>query len=121
MITHPDCAFAVGILSQFIQNPGNTHWEALKRVMVYLGVTKDLWLTFGGQSQKLVEGFCDSDYANQSDCHSIAGFTYMFGQGAVTWSSKKQQLIVLSTVEAEYIAQAHGMKEALWLHAHVHQ
>lgn len=48
MITRPDCAFAVGILSQFIQNPGNVHWKALKWVMVYLGSTKDLWLTFGG-------------------------------------------------------------------------
>jgi hypothetical protein len=115
MITRPDCAFAIGILSQFVQNPGNAHWEALKRVMVYLGVTKDLWLTFGGRTQKLIEGFCDSDYANQSDRHSIAGFTYLFGQGAVTWSSKKQQLIALSTVEAEYIAQAHAAKEALWL------
>ena len=115
MITRPDCAFAIGILSQFVQNPGNAHWEALKRVMVYLGVTKDLWLTFGGWSQKLIEGFCDSDYANQSDHHSIVGFTYLFGHRAVTWSSKKQQLIALSTVEAEYIAQAHAAKEALWL------
>ena len=115
MITRPDCAFAVGILSQFIQNPGNVHWEALKRVMVYLGSTKDLWLTFGGRSRKLVEGFCDSDYANQRDRHSIAGFAYHFGQGAITWSSKKQQIIAMSTVEAEYIAQAHAAKEALWL------
>ena len=67
MITRPDCAFAIGILSQCIQNPRNAHWEALKRVMVYLGSTKDLWLTFGGRSQKLIEGFCDSDYANQRD------------------------------------------------------
>jgi hypothetical protein len=106
--------FTVGILSQFIQNSGHVHWEALKQVMVYLGST-NLWLTFGRQTQKLLEGFWDSDYANQLDCHSIAGFTYHFGQGAVAWSSKKQQLIALSTVEAEYIAQAHTTKEALWL------
>jgi hypothetical protein len=74
---------------------------------------KDLWLTFGGWSQKLVEGFCNSDYANQRDHHCIAGFAYHFGQGAVIWSSKKQQIIALSTVEAEYIAQAHAVKEAL--------
>ena len=119
MIMRPDCAFAVGILSQFVQNPGNAHWEALKRVMVYLGMTKDLWLTFGGRSRKLVEGFCDSDYANQRDRHSIAGFSYHFGQGAISWSSKKQQVIALSTVEAEYIAQAHAAKEALWLRSFI--
>jgi hypothetical protein len=94
-------------------------WEALKRLIVYLGSTKDLWLTFGGWSRKLVEGFCDSDYANQQDHHSIAGYAYHFGQGAVTWSLKKQQIIALSTVEAEYIAQAHATKEALWLRTFV--
>jgi hypothetical protein len=70
---------------------------------------------FGRWSQKLIEGFRNSDYANQQDCHLIAGSAYHFGQGAVTWSSKKQQIIALSTVEAEYIAQAHTAKEALWL------
>jgi len=83
--------------------------------MLYLGLTKDLWLTFGGWTQKLVEGFCNPDYANQQDCHSIAGFAYHFGQGAISWSSKKQQIVALSTVKAKYIAQAHAMKEALWL------
>jgi hypothetical protein len=83
--------------------------------MVYLGSTKDLWLTFGGRSQKLVEVFCDSDYANQQYRHSIAGFAYHFGQGAITWSSKKQQIVAMSTVEAEYVAQAHAAKEVLWL------
>ena len=121
MITRPDCAFAIGILSQFIQNPGNAHWEALKWVIVYLGATKDLWLTFGGRSQKLVEGFCDSNYANQQDHHSIVGFAYHFGQGAISWSSKKQQVIALSTVKAEYIAQAHAAKEALWLRSFVNE
>src|ERR1700720_3777810 len=119
MITQPDCAFVIGILSQFIQNPGNAHWEALTQVMVYLGSMKDLWLTFGGRSQKLVEGFCDSNYANQQDRHSIAGFAYRFRQGAISWSSKKQQVIALSTVEAKYIAQAHTAKEALWLHSFI--
>ena len=54
MITQPDCMFAVGILLQFIQNPGNVHWEALKQVMVYMGSMKDLWLTFSGQSHRRI-------------------------------------------------------------------
>ena len=48
VISRPDAAFAVSTLLQFIQNPGPAHWEALKRVIVFLGTTKDLWLTFGG-------------------------------------------------------------------------
>ena len=61
MISRPDCAFVVSTLAQFVQNPAKIHWDALKRVMVYLGTTKDLWLTFGGGSRAkpLAKGFCD--------------------------------------------------------------
>ena len=47
IVSQPDAAFAVSTLSQFIQNPRPAHWEALKHVIVFLGSTKDLWLTFG--------------------------------------------------------------------------
>ena len=47
IVSRPDAAFAVSTLSQFIQNPGPAHWEALKHVIIFLGSTKDLWLTFG--------------------------------------------------------------------------
>ena len=49
MISRPDCAFAVSTLAQFIQNPAQAHWEAVKRVMVYLGTTCMLWLTFSSK------------------------------------------------------------------------
>ena len=51
VVSRPDAAYAVGVLSQFIQNPGQAHWEALKHVIMYLGCTKDLWLTFGGKER----------------------------------------------------------------------
>ena len=63
----------------------------------------------------LTEGFCDTDYANQCDQHSIVRYAYLFGHGTVSWSLKKQQIVALLTVEAEYIAQVHAVKEALWL------
>jgi hypothetical protein len=106
-------------LSQFIQNPGPAHWEGLKRVINYLGCTKNLWLTFGGKKNTLVEGFCDSDWASQKHWHSISGYLFHFGMGAVTWSSKKQNIIALSSTEAEYIAQTHAAKEAIWLQSFI--
>jgi hypothetical protein len=90
IISRPDAAFAVGILSQFIQNPGPAHWEGVKRLITYLGSTKDLWLTFGGKGKNILEGFCDADWAGQKHRHSISGYSFHMGQGAVTWSSKKQ-------------------------------
>ena len=115
VVSRPDAAFAVSTLSQFIQNPGQAHWEGVKRVISYLGSTKDHWLTFGGRGKTLVEGFCDADWASQKDRHSISGYCYHIGQGTISWSSKKQQIVALSTTEAEYIAQSHAAKEALWL------
>ena len=104
-------------LSQFIQNPRPTHWEALKHVIIFLGSTKDLWLTFGGRSKLSAEGFCDVDWGGQKHRHSISGYSFHMGAGAISWSSKKQHVVVLSSTKAEYIAQMHVAKEALWLHS----
>jgi len=115
VVSRPDAAYAVGILSLFIQKPGPAHWEALKRVISYPGSSKDLWLTFGGRSEVMVEGYCDADWASQLHRHSILGFSFHFGGGAVSWSSKKQNVVALSSTKAEYIAQMHAVKEAVWL------
>ena len=115
VVSRPDIVYAIGILLQFIQNLGQTHWEALKRVIMYLNTTKTLWLTFGGGLKYLVEGFSDADWARQKDRHSISGYVFYFSQGAISWSSKQQHIIVLSSTKAEYIAQMHTAKEALWL------
>ena len=119
VVSRPDIAYAVGILSQFIQNPGQAHWEGLKRVITYLATTKDLWLTFGGQTDALVQGFCDADWASQKHRHSISGFSFHYGAGAVSWSSKKQGVVSLSSTEAEYVAQTHAAKEGIWLRSFV--
>lgn len=115
VVSRPDVAFAVGILSQFVQNLGPTHWEVLKWLIVYLNSTKELWLTFGGQGKAPVEGYCNADWASQKHCHSISGYLFQYRYSKVTWSSKKQSIIVLLSTEAKYIAQTHAVKEALWL------
>jgi len=119
VVSRPDIAFAVGTLSQFIQNPGHVHWEGVKRVIIYLGNTKDKWLTFGGKTETGIQGYCDADWASQKHRHSISGYSFHFGVGAVTWSSKKQHIIALSSTEAEYIAQTHAAKEGIWLQTFV--
>jgi hypothetical protein len=115
MVYRADAAAAIGILSQFIQNPGRVHWQALKTLIAYLGTTKHLWLSMGGSENVDGVGYCDSDWAEQPGRHSISGYCFKMGMGCVTWSSKKQNLISLSSTEAEYIAQNHAAREALWL------
>ena len=114
-ISWPDAAFAVSILSQFVQNPGPTHWEVLKCIIVFLGSTKDLWLTFSKWSKPAAEGFCNVDWGGQKHHHSVSGYSFHMGAGAILWSSKKQHVVALSSTKAEYIVQTHVAKEALWL------
>ena len=121
VVSRPDIAYATGILSQFIQNPGYAHWEGVKRIISYLNTTKNHWLTFGGTSKTLVEGYSDADWASQKDWHSISGYVFFLGRGAITWSSKKQYIIVLLSTESEYIVQTHAAKEALWLWSFVNE
>ena len=104
-------------LLQFIQNPRPAHWEVLKRVIIFLGSTKDLWLTFSGQSKLASEGFCNADWGGQKHHHSISGYSFHMGARAISWSLKKQHVVALSSTEAEYIVQTHAAKEVLWLHS----
>jgi hypothetical protein len=112
--TRPDIAFAVSALSQFLSNPGRAHWEAVKRVFKYLSGTKTLELTYGGERHGL-EGYTDADGATQEHRHAMSGYAFLIDGGAVSWSSRKQELVTLSTAEAEYVAATHAAKEAIWL------
>ena len=112
--TRPDIAFAVSTLSQFLENPGEAHWEAVKRVFRYLAGTKELALTYGGEHFDLL-GYTDADGASQEHRHAISGHAFLVDGGAVSWSSRKQELVTLSTAEAEYVAATHAAKEAIWL------
>jgi len=112
--TRPDISFAILTLSQFLDNPGHTHWEAVKCVFRYLLSMKDLQLTFGGGKDGL-EGYTDADGASQEHRCAISGYAFIINGGAVSWSSQKQELITLSTAEAKYIATTHAAKEAIWL------
>ena len=114
MGTRTAISFTVSTLSQFLDNPGHTHWEAVKRVFQYLLGTKDLQLTFGGGKHGL-EGYTDADGASQEHRRAISGYAFIIDGGAVSWSSHKQELVTLSTAEAEYVAATHAAKEAIWL------
>jgi hypothetical protein len=112
--TRPDIAFAVSTLSQFLDNPGELHWDAVKRVLRYLSGTKHHELSFGSERQDL-HGYTDADGASQPHRHAISGYAFFIDGGAVSWRSRKQEIVTLSTAEAEYVAATHAAKEAAWL------
>ena len=114
LATRPDIAFAVSTVARFSVNPSMAHWNAVKRVFRYLAGTCDLWLTYG-EAQQVLVGYADADGSMSEDRHVITGFAFLIDGGAVSWSSKKQEIVSLSTTESEYVAATHGMKEGLWL------
>ena len=114
MGTRPDIAYAMLTVAQYSENPGWRHWEAVKRIFGYLLGTKKLELTYRGEERGLV-GYVDADGASQDHRRAISGYVFMVDKGAVSWSSKKQELVVLSTTVAEYVATTHAAKEAVWL------
>lgn len=114
--TRPDIAYPVGVLSRFMAKPTTAHWLAAKGVVRYLAGTINFGLTFKGSAGLTVLGYCDSDYAADRDTRrSTTGFIFTLAGGAITWSSKRQATVAASTTEAEYVAAASAVKEALWL------
>jgi hypothetical protein len=112
--TRPDIAYAVGALSQFSSNPGKAHWQAVKRVMRYLQGTKEMCLTYSA-AIKLI-GYTDADWGgDHDDRRSTSGYIFLLGDGVISWSSKKQRTVALSSTEAEYMAATQATKEAVWL------
>jgi hypothetical protein len=118
--TRPDISFAIQTLSHFSTNPGVAHWEAVKRVFHYLKGTTDLWLSYGLKNVDLT-GYADADGSMAEDRHAISGYAFIIHGGAVSWSAKRQEIVLLSTTESEYIAATHAAKEALWLRSLIQQ
>ncbi|XP_048323873.2 retrovirus-related Pol polyprotein from transposon TNT 1-94 [Ziziphus jujuba] len=113
--TRPDIAHAVAVVSRFLSNPGKKHWEAVKWILRYLKGTSKLCLCYGG-GDPILEGYTDADMAGDPDNRkSTSGYLYTFAGGAVSWQSRLQKCVALSTTEAEYIAAAEAGKEMLWL------
>lgn len=112
--TRPDISFAVTTLARFAKNPGPVHWEAVLRVFKYLKGTRALWLTYGNTSGEL-RGFADADGSMAEDRRAVSGYAFLVNGGAVSWSTKRQEIVSLSTTESEYVAATHGAKEALWI------
>jgi hypothetical protein len=115
--TRPDISFVVGALARFMSCPTSTHWQAAKDVLRYLEGTKDYGLVFGGSSNDLsLVGFCDADYAGDLDTRrSTTGYIFTLNGAAISWQSKRQPTVAVSSTEAEYMAAAAAVKESLWL------
>ena len=116
--TRPDIAHAVSVVSRYMAHPGKEHWQAVKWILRYLRGSADLGLVFDRNSSSgtSVVGFVDSDYAGDLDKRrSLTGYLFTLSGSAISWRSTLQSTVALSSTEAEYMAAAEAVKEAIWL------
>ena len=114
--TRPAITYAVNNVARYCADPAKEHWIAVKRIMRYLKGTKDFGLQYTKEGRKDCVGFSDADWAgNSDDRRSITGYMFQISGAAVTWKSRKQQCVALSTAEAEYMALSSAAQEAIWM------
>lgn len=113
--TRGDIAYAVSMASRHLANPGPQHIKLARRILRYLRSTSHLKLTYKGNLGAL-KGYTDADWAGCRDTRrSTAGYLFNIGSGAISWQSKRQSVVALSTCEAEFMGQTQATKEAIWL------
>jgi len=114
--TRPDIAFSVQYLSQFLQAPTYSHWTAALYTLRYIKRNPSQGLFFNNSSDFSLIAYCDSDWA-QCPCtrRSVSGYFIMLGGCPISWKSKKQPTLALSSAEAEYRSMRVVTAELAWL------
>ena len=113
--TSPDISHTIGVVSRYMENPGKEHWAAMKCVLRYLRGTSKYCITFDGRCD-VVCGYVDVDFAGDLDKRrSTSGYMFIFAGGAISWMSKLQNIVALSTTEAKYTSDSHACKKAIWM------
>ena len=118
LATCPDLSFSVSLLARFQANLGIEHWWALMHVIGYIKNTIDYGLTYLCEFDLSPSAFVDTDYGGCRDTRrSTSGYVFTMAGGAITWSSKWQATISLSTVKAEYVALSRCGQQMVWMHS----
>ena len=114
--TRPDITHAVHQVARFMQTPQIAHLQAIHSILRYLRHTPNHGLFYARGDTGTLSGFTDADWGGASDNRrSVTGYLFKFGQSPITWTSKSQTSVSLSSTESEYRALMEGTREAIWL------
>ncbi|KAH7404373.1 hypothetical protein KP509_15G022400 [Ceratopteris richardii] len=115
-LTRPDLSYVVGVLSQFMHCPKDPHWILGQRVLRYIKGTIKEGLYYPFTSDLKLRAYSDSDWAgNQDDRRSTHGYMIYIGDKLVSWCSKKQHIVALSSTKAKYKGLVVAAKELIWM------
>ncbi|CAM8948430.1 unnamed protein product [Rhodiola kirilowii] len=114
--SRPDISYAVGVCARYQSEPKESHLLQVKRIIKYVCGTVEFGIWYTNDTNPHLVGFCDADWAgNAEDRKSTSGGCFFLGNNLVSWFSKKQNSISLSTAEAEYIAAGSCCTQLLWM------
>ena len=103
--TRPKISYAVSVVSRYMVDPGKEHWNAVKWIFRNLIGTRDFSIQFDQRASTKAVGYVDSDYTGDLDSRkSMTGYVFRFASGLICWKSTLQDVVALSTIEAEYMA-----------------
>lgn len=110
-----DLVYAVSLISWYTSNPTQLHYNTVKCIFHYLQRTVNLRLVFRRDLERLAD-YSDADWAGDLNTWwTTSEYIFNLGSGAISWSSKRQPVVALSSCEAEYMGQTQAAKEAIWL------
>ena len=115
LVTRPDIACAVGKVAQFSNCPTIKADKAVQHIFRYINGTRHFGITLGGKDIEPIHTFCDAAHTTDPGMKSITGYVIRMGESPIIWSSKKQVLTTMSTMESELDALAHSVIPSLWL------
>ncbi|KAK2450472.1 hypothetical protein QL285_009587 [Trifolium repens] len=114
--SRPDILFSVCLCARFQSNPRESHFTAVKRIFRYLKATCNIGLLYQKSNDYKLIGFGDADYAgDRIERKSTSGNCQFIGENLISWASKRQTTIAMSTAEAEYISAAKCCTQLLWM------
>ncbi|KAK2459144.1 putative mitochondrial protein [Trifolium repens] len=114
--SRPDITYAVGVCARYQADPKVSHMTQVKRILKYVNGTSDYGIMYSHCEDSTLYGYCDADWAGSADDRkSTSGGCFFLGTNLISWFSKKQNCVALSTAEAEYIAAGSSCSQLVWM------
>ncbi|XP_071735125.1 uncharacterized mitochondrial protein AtMg00810-like [Rutidosis leptorrhynchoides] len=115
-LSRPDISYAVGVVSRYMSNPKKPHLDVVRRILRYVKGIINFGILYKKTKECHMTGYCDADYAGDYDTRrSTTGYMFSLGSGVISWCSKRQPTVSLSSTEAEYRSAASATQEIMWL------
>lgn len=114
--SRPDVTFAVGVCARYQYEPKMSHITQVKRILKYINGTSEYGTLYSHNANSLLTRYCHADWAGSAnDRKNTSGGCLFLGNNLISWFSKKQNSVSLSTAEAEYIAAGSSLSQLIWM------